>query len=540
MPAPSKAAALGIASLGAMAWLLGSAAIGAEPAADVVIRGGTIYDGSAAMKPYVGDVAISGERIVYVGPHATMEAKRVIDAAGMVVSPGFLDPHTHPDRFYKSTDPAMRQVPAWIAQGVSTIFVGVDGAGSPDVADTFARVSNGGTGVNVISYVGFGPIRTRVIGEVDRAPNPAELEKEKALVAKGMCEGAIGFSTGLFYVPQSYSKTDEVIALGKVAAKYGAIYDTHTRDYSDFTVGAIKSYQEALDIGKATGMPVHLSHIKIIGPKIWGKSAEVVKMVDAARAAGQSVTSSQYPYSANGTSISAIIMPNWALDGGREALLKRMDNPETLDRLKKDMTANLERTGGANKLLLAGTWSSADGKEAPYSGKFLDVVAREWGLTPVDAALKIVKQGGNQSMIGFVMGEQDIENFMKQSWNFTDSDGSDGHPREYGTYPTKYRKYVVEQKAISLPFFIRSSTGAPADFFGVKERGYLKPGYFADVLVFDPKTYAPKSDFSHWNLLPTGVIDLFVNGKAAIDGGRMTAVLSGRTLPHASPAGTCG
>ncbi|WP_404710444.1 amidohydrolase family protein [Sphingomonas sp. MMS24-J13] len=521
-----------IASLAALSWALGSGAMSAEPAADVVIRGGTIYDGSAAMKPYVGDVAISGDRIVYVGPHATMEAKRVVDAAGMIVSPGFIDPHTHPDPMINSDDPQKRQVPAWLAQGVSTIFIGVDGNGAPEIADKFAKYKAQGLGVNLVSYVGFGPIRTRVVGESDRAPTAEELEKEKALVAKGMCEGAIGFSTGLFYVPQSYSKTDEVIALGKEAGKRGGIYDTHTRDYSDFTVGAIKAYQEALDVGKAAGMPVHLSHIKIIGPKVWGKSVEVVKMVDAARAAGQNVTASQYPYTGNGTSISAMLMPNWALDGGRAALLKRMDNPETLDRLKKDMATNLERTGGPNKFLFRGRGEA-------WSGKFLDVVAKEWGMTPVDAALKIVKQGGSQSMIGFVMGEEDIANFMKQSWTFTDSDGGEGHPREYGTFPLKYQKYVLERKVISLPFFIRNSSGATADFFGLKDRGYLKAGYFADVLVFDPKRYAPKNDFSHYDVLAEGVTDLFVNGKAAIDGGKMTAVLSGRPLPHTPTPGTC-
>jgi N-acyl-D-aspartate/D-glutamate deacylase len=287
-------------------------------------------------------------------------------------------------------------------------------------------------------------------------------------------------------------------------------------------------------------MPVHLSHIKIIGPKVWGKSVQVDAMVNAARAAGQNVTASQYPYTGNGTSISAMLMPNWSLDGGRDALLKRLDNPETLDRIKKDMAANLERTGGPSKFLFSGTWSSPDGREAPWTGKFLDVVAREWGVSPVDAALRIVRDNGNQSMIGFVMGETDIANFMKQSWTFTESDGADGHPREYGTYPMKYRKYVLEQKIISLPFFIRSSSGATADFYGLTDRGYLKPGYFADVVVFDPKTYAPKSDFAHYDVLAQGVTNLFVNGKPAIDGGKLTAVLSGIPLPHTPPAGTCG
>jgi N-acyl-D-aspartate/D-glutamate deacylase len=504
----------------------------AQTAADVLIRGGTIYDGSENMTPYVGDVAITGDKITYVGPKAEVTAKRTVDATGMIVSPGFLDPHTHPQHFLDSADPKQRQAPAWLAQGVTTLFLGVDGGGEPDIDATFSKFKQQGIGVNVVSYVGFGAIRRRVIGEVARAPTAAELVQEKALVAKAMCEGAIGLSSGLFYVPQSYSKTDEVVELAKEAAKRGGVYDTHTRDYSDFTVGAINSYREALTIGKEAGIPVHLSHIKIIGPKVWGKSVEVIEMVDAARASGQEVTASQYPYTGNGTGITAMFVPNWAMDGGRPALLKRLDNPETLDRIKKEMAQNLERTGGPSKFMFRGRGS-------PYSGKFLDVVAREWGTTPVDAALRILREGGSQSMIGFVMGEVDIANFMKQPWTFTDSDGGDGHPREYGTFPLKYRKYVVEEKVISLPFFIRNSTGAPADALGVKERGYLKPGYFADVLVFDPKTYAPKNDFVRYDVLAEGVKDLFINGIAAVADGKMTVALSGTPIKHIPTPGSC-
>lgn len=521
-----------MASSAVLAWATWSSAAIGQSAADILIRGGTIYDGSENMVPYVGDVVITGDKISYVGPKADVVAKKTVDATGMIVSPGFLDPHTHPQHFLDSADPKQRQAPAWLAQGVTTLFLGVDGGGEPDIDATFSKFKQQGIGVNVVSYVGFGAIRKRVIGEVARAPTPAELVQEKALVAKAMCEGAIGLSTGLFYVPQSYSKTDEVIELAKEAAKRGGVYDTHTRDYSDFTVGAINSYKEALTIGKEAGIPVHLSHIKIIGPKVWGKSTEVIQMVDAARAAGQKVTASQYPYTGNGTSITAMFVPNWAMDGGRPALLKRLDNPETLDRIKKEMAVNLERTGGPSKFLFRGRGS-------PYSGKFLDVVAREWGTTPVDAALRILREGGSQSMIGFVMGEVDLANFMKQPWTFTDSDGGDGHPREYGTFPIKYRKYVVEEKIISLPFFIRNSTGATADALGVKERGYLKPGYFADVVVFDPKTYAPKNDFIHYDVLAEGVKDLFVNGTAAVEGGKMTVALSGTPIKHIPKAGSC-
>ena len=196
-----------------------------------------IYDGSADMKPYVGDVAISGDKIVYVGPHATIPAARTIDAKGMIVAPGFIDVHTHPNHFLDSTDPQLREIPAGGVQGVSTIFIGVDGWRRPGIADEFAKFKQQGIGTNIATFVGFGAIRSRVIGQDDRAPTATELATEKELVAKGMCEGALGLSTGLFYVPQSFSKSDEVIALAKEAAKRGGFYDSHTRDYSNFTVG---------------------------------------------------------------------------------------------------------------------------------------------------------------------------------------------------------------------------------------------------------------------------------------------------------------
>lgn len=526
-------AVLGFASLAAATALVTSGASIARPgSADVLIRGGTIYDGSQGMKPYIGDVAISGDRITYVGPRANVTAKRTIDAKGLIVAPGFIDPHTHADHFLNSADPQQRQAPAWLAQGVTTVFIGVDGHGAPEIADTFAKLKQQGVGVNVASYVGFGAIRPRVIGQAARAPTAEELAVEKSLVAKGMCEGAIGFSTGLFYVPQSYAKTDEVIELAREAAKRGGVYDTHTRDYSNFTVGYMASYQEALTIGKEAGMPVHLSHIKTLGPIVWGKSVDVIKLVNDARAAGQKVTASQYPYTGNGTSISAMFVPNWALDGGRDALLKRLDDPATLQKIKDEMAANLERTGGAENFLFRG-------KNAPWSGKRLDVVAKEWGLNAVDAAIRVLRDGRGQSMIGFVMSEEDIANFMRQPWTLTDSDGGEGHPREYGTFPLKYQDYVVKKKVIDLAFFIRNSSGKTADVFGIKDRGYLKTGYFADINLFDPQRYAPRNDFLNYDVLADGVVGLFVNGKAAIDGGKLTGALSGVPLPHTPTPGSC-
>ncbi|HXB51197.1 MAG TPA: hypothetical protein VNU69_00460, partial [Rhizomicrobium sp.] len=235
---PQLATALFLSS--ALCALVTGSAAGQGEQADVLITGGTVYDGSTA-KPFTGDVAITGDKIVYVGPKAPMSAKRTIDAHGMIVSPGLIDAHTHSDHFLNSTDPAQRAVPAWVTQGVSTVFIGVDGNGPPDLKGEFARYKTQGVGTNVVSYVGFGAIRKAVIGDAARAPTPEELAKEKALTIQGMCDGAIGLSAGLFYAPQIFAKTDEVIALAQEAGKRGGIYDTHQRDESSYSIGLIAS-----------------------------------------------------------------------------------------------------------------------------------------------------------------------------------------------------------------------------------------------------------------------------------------------------------
>jgi N-acyl-D-amino-acid deacylase len=332
---------------------LSGSALGQDGQADVLITGGTVYDGTTA-KPFTGDVAIRGDKIVYVGPKATMSAKRVIDAHGMIVSPGLIDAHTHTDHFLDSPDKAQRADPAWTMQGVSTVFMGIDGNGTPDLKAKFALYSQQGIGPNVVSYVGFGAIRQAVIGEAARAPTPDELAREKALVVKGMCEGAIGLSAGLFYAPQNFAKTDEVIALAKEAAKRGGIYDTHQRDESSYSIGLIASTKEVLQIGREAGIPVHFSHIKALGHDVWGKSAEVIKLIDDARAAGQNVTANHYPWLASHTGLDAALVPRWASDGGSAAMLKRFDDPALMAKIKTEMEQNLDRRGGAQTILLSG------------------------------------------------------------------------------------------------------------------------------------------------------------------------------------------
>ncbi|HVV27521.1 MAG TPA: amidohydrolase family protein [Rhizomicrobium sp.] len=511
--------------------------------ADLLIKGGTIYDGSEGNKGYVGDVAVSGDRIVYVGPHASVTAKRTINAKGKIVSPGFIDTHAHPDSQIYSPDPQLRQVPNWIMQGATTLVLGVDGAGiggasgglvhsGVEIKDTFAKFTQQGIGPNVLAFVGYAPIRERVIGEEARAPTAAELLAEKQLVAKGMCEGAWGFSTGLWYTPQFFAKTDELIELAKEAGKRGGIYDTHQRDEASYSIGLLNSVKEALTIGKESGMPVHFAHIKALGPTVWGQSAGIIKLVDAARAAGQSVSADQYPYNANETSLQAQIIPSWALDGGYPALIKRFNDPATLEKIRAETTENLKRSNGPHAILFVAS-------KQPWNGKYLDDVAKEWKVAPVDAAIRILRQTDKQAVDVFSMTPPDIDALLKQSWTFTGSDGADGHPRITGTYPTKYQEFVKRRKVISLGFFVRQSSGAIADFYKLDRRGYLRNGYYADIVVFDPVKYVAKSSYVDWTPLAEGVTATVINGKIAVDNGKMTDVLSGRPLSHTATPGSC-
>ena len=534
---------LALSMSSALCALLYGAAAGQGQQADVVITGGTVYDGSTA-KPFTGDVAITGDKIVYVGPKAPMSAKRTIDAHGMIVSPGLIDAHTHSDHFLNSADPKQRAVPAWVTQGVSTVFIGVDGAGPPDLKAEFDRYKAQGVGTNVVSYVGFGAIRKMVIGDAARAPTADELAKEVALAVQGMCQGALGLSTGLFYAPQNFAKTDEVIALAKEAGARGGIYDTHQRDESSYSIGLMASSKEVLQIGREGHIPVHFSHIKALGHDVWGKSGELIKLIDDARASGQNVTANNYPWLASHTGLDAALIPRWASDGGAAAMLKRFDDPALMARIKKEMAQNLDRRGGAQTLLL--TSGEADGaniSKAPppaWSGKYLSDLAKEWKMDPLDAAIRILREShGHASVVSFNISEADLENFMKQPWVVTSSDGGPGHPREYATFPTKYAVYVKQKHVIDTGFFIRHSSGLTADIFKLDRRGYLKPGYFADVLVFDPNGYLPKADYVHPAVLSEGVQELFINGVAAVDNGKMTGSLSGRPLPHTPTPGTC-
>ena len=520
------------------ATLLAGTAMAAPPAADILIRGGTVYTGAAA-PPFVGDVELKGDRIVYVGKARGTVAARTIDARGRIVAPGLIDAHTHPDSYIRSADAKARLNLPWLAQGVSTVVIGVDGYGTPDVAEDARKLVASGIGTNVVPFVGFGAIRGRVLGEADRAPTAAELTEEKRLAAKGMCEGALGLSTGLFYAPQSFATTDEVAAVAAEAGKRGGMYDTHQRDESSYTIGLIASTKEAIEIGRRAGTPVHIAHLKALGVDLQGKAPELIATIEEARAAGQDVTADQYPWLASGSSVDAALVPRWAVDGGYRAMLGRFDDPATLTRIKAEMRENLRRRGGADSILL-----TAQGQ--PWTGRTLAQMGTTWGLDPVDASIRILRvanaKGDGPAGVGiasFNMADRDVDLIMRQPWVVTSSDGSDGHPRQYATMPKLYRTYVVERKVITLDQFIRRSTGLTADMYHLVDRGYLRPGAFADVVVLDPARYAPRADYTHPREPTVGVVALYVNGRLALADGAATGTAAGRALLRPRPAG-CG
>lgn len=492
---------------------------------DLIIRGGTIYTGSDA--PFVGDVAISGDRIQAVGRRLRRDAVRVVDARGMIVAPGFIDPHTHVEGALASGDPEARLVPAFLMQGVTTAFIGNDGGGTPDVAAVLGRAAERPVGINHAAYVGFGAVRRAVIGAEDRAPTDTELDRMRGLVATAMCQGALGLSTGLFYAPQSFAQTGEVVALAREAGLRGGVYDSHIRDESSYSIGLAAAIDEAIEIGSAARMPVNISHIKALGVDVHGQAGAIIARVEAARAAGQRVTADQYPWSASGTSLVAALVPRWAQDGGRAALLQRFDDAALAARLHAEMAENLRRRGGAESLRIT---------EGTHRGRTLAEVAD--GVDPILAAIAVIRVQ-DPAVASFNQTEEDIVAFMRRPWVMTGSDASTGHPRVYGSFARKYAEYVVARRAISLRDFIERSTSLTADTFGLADRGRLRAGAFADIVVFDPHSYAPRATYDEPTLLARGVRLVLVNGVAAVENGTLTGRAAGRALAHRPPDGTC-
>src|SRR5262245_34227730 len=500
---------------------------------DILLVHGELVDGSGA-KPRKADVGIRGDRVVFVGDAGKthVEAARTIDATGLIVAPGFIDPHTH--TLSDLSDEKRKANEAFLLQGVTTVITGNDGGSVLNVGELLSKWEQQGIGTNAILLAGFGTIRSKVLGPTDAQPTAAQLEEMKQYVARAMDDGAFGMSTGLYYAPQSYSKTEEVIELAKVAAAKGGVYDTHMRDEGSYSIGLLGAIEETIRIGREAGIPVHISHIKALGPEVWGQSKPALQLMKRARAEGVNITACQYPYDASGSSLTASLVPRWAEAGGRSELLQRIDDRETNARLLADMRDNLKRRGGADSLLIV------DARDRQLVGKRLSQIAREMNKSPVEAALDIIKNSGGAGVASFNMNEQDIRRFMKDKFVMTCSDGSTGHPRKFGTYPKKLHEYVFKERTISLPFAVRNSSALVAETFRIPERGLIREGYYADVIVFDEKTVADRATYDQPELLSVGMKYVIVNGKVAVENGSYTGALAGRALRKQSQSPAAG
>jgi N-acyl-D-aspartate/D-glutamate deacylase len=406
-------------------------------------------------------------------------------------------------------------------QGVSTVFIGNDGRGLVDRAEKVALMQEQGTGTSVAYFTGHGTARTNAMGLENRAPTKDELQKMRDFVEADMRGGAIGLSTGLFYTPGSYAETSEVIELAKVAAKYGGVYDSHLRDESSYNIGVLGSIKELIQIGEAAKIPVHAAHLKALGRDVWGQSGDIVALVAAARERGVEVTADQYPWRASGTSLSSSLIPGWVKADSEEAMFGRLDNADLRDRIREEMEGNLWRRGGEESLLITG-----DGE---WRGKTLQEIAEQMELDPIAAAIEIVR-GGNPSVASFNMNPSDIDVLAVQPWVMTGSDGSEGHPRKFASYPKAYQEMVVQKSLFPMEYYVHRSSGLVADSFYLCDRGYIKEGLKADIAIIDLENFRPVADFQKPTELATGVTDMLINGRMVIINSTLTGTLPGEIV----------
>lgn len=504
------------------------AAPGGGVEADYVVQNVTLHDGSGG-EARTGDLAIQGHRIVAVGQCPLAGKPRRIDGTGLIAAPGFIDLHTHCDGI---TAPPHRLNKNYLTQGVTTVVTGNCGGGPLDVAAYLAKIDAAGAGTNVAHLLPHGALRSKVMGSDQRRPKPEELERMRQLLAAGLRAGAWGLSTGLIYTPSCYAETDELVELARVVAQHGGLYVTHMRSEGEHLLAAVT---ETLTIGQQAGVPVHISHFKASGREAVGRAAEAVRLVQAARAAGQTVTADQYPYIASSTSLSAMVIPDEYRSPKR--LAAALADPQQAAHVRTLLTKKIEARRGGATLFVA-----KYAKNRSWQGQDLATLARQQNRPVVDLVLEIQQNGGAQ-MISFGMQEADVRLIMQLPFVATASDGgicvpndTVPHPRNYGCFPRKIGRYAIEDGVLPLAAAIRSATGLPADIFGFAQRGYLRVGYVADVVVFDPQTFRDAATFDKPHQYAPGVRYLFVNGQLAIDHGQVTGQLAGRALRHMADA----
>ena len=509
----------------AVSCVAASPAADAPIAADVLLKGGTIYEGSGAAAT-VGDVALRDGKIAAVGKCAVAPATRVIDCAKLVVAPGFIDLHTHCNPV-GSTE--IRRNLNYLTQGCTTVVTGSCGGGAFDVAAYFQKIDQQGSGTNVIHLVPHGAVRQKAMGGDNRAPTDEELQRMQELVDRGMRDGACGMSTRLIYAPGMFAKTDELIALTKVVARHGGLYVSHIRGEGS---GLIGSVQEALKIGRAAGAPVHISHLKAATQSPKGLLRAAAKLIEEARAGGLTVTADQYPYTASSTSITATLFPATEIPGGLKDFARRIQSDPDFERSVRQIVQR--RLGDRPRIVLASC------KHHPqWVGKDLADIAAELKVDLPAAAIRIQVDGG-ASVVRFAMSEEDVRFGMTRPWVATGSDGgsqvpnpaSRPHQRSFGTFPRKIGLYAQKEHVLPLAQAIRSATGLPADILKLTNRGYLRPGYIADIVVFDPATFIDRATFEQPQQYAAGVRWLIIAGKAAIDDGKPSKQFYGRPIHY--------
>lgn len=518
---------------------------------DLLIRNARIFDGSGS--PWFhGDLAVAGDRIAAIGKLGDAKAARVIDAAGLALAPGFIDVHSHSDLSILANPGGESK----IYQGVTTEVIGQCGSspaplvgrgregiefdlGEEDdeptwgtMAQYMEAVDRRGIALNIVPVIGHGAIRRCAMGYDRRPPTPTELAEMERLVAESMSAGAFGFTTGLIYPPGSYGDTAEVVALAKVAARYGGIYMSHIRNEDDTLLEAVA---EAIDVGRQAGMPVQISHHKACNEWNWGRVKDSLAMIEDARTEGIDVTADQYPYLATATGLATII-PDWAHEGGGEAMVARIMDPAIRAQLRAEVEPYETRRGWHNLFIS----NSAPCRQ--YEGKNVAEIAVMMGREPVDAAFDLlIATRGMARIVRFAMCEEDVALVMRWPGTMIGSDasaiapsrGGVPHPRAYGTFPRVLGRYVRELKVLTLADAIRKMTSLPAWRMGIWDRGLLRPGNAADLVLFNPDTVADQATFTNPHQFPVGIEVVVVNGKVTIEGGKLGSTRAGICLRKA-------
>ena len=498
---------------------------------DVLIRNGRVMDGSG--NPWLrADVGIRDGRIAAVGHLPNARASRTVDAADRLVTPGFIDVHSHAAEGL--TNPALKQGQPLIAQGVTTIVANPDGGGPIDLVEQRIRLEKAGIGPNVAQLIGHGRVRSAVMGAENRQATSAELDQMRALVRTGMEQGAFGLSSGLFYTPGSFATTDEVIALAAVAREFGGLYTSHIRDEGNYSIGVVASVQEVIRIAEEAHVTGIVSHMKALGPDSWGLAKTCTTKIEEARARGVSVFADQYPYEASSTSLSAALLPGVVVkeDAIRAAVgAATPAASEQRDALASTIRENLRRRGGPEAIQIA-----FYRPDPTLQGRTLAQIAGSRDVAPETAALELMSRG-NASIVSFNMSEDDIRQIMTRPYTMASSDGGltppgagQPHPRDYGAFARRLAVYVRERGVVSLDFAIRSMTSLPAAVFGIADRGVIREGAAADIAIFDPAQVRDVATYTQPHQLAEGMAYVLVHGVVVIDSGKFTDALPGKVL----------